>query len=83
MPFSDALNKYVETTDDWTMPLTAGDDYELCFTVPVDRENQLHRCMVNVECPYTRIGVIEKEKGLRVMKDSKPIEFEPLGYVHF
>lgn len=83
MPFSGVLKQYLETTYDWTMPLTSGDDYELCFTVPVERENLLHQGMENIECAYTRIGVIEKKKGLRVIKDSKPIEFQPTGFVHF
>ncbi len=83
IPISGALKKYVETTDDWTMPLTAGDDYELCFTVPVANENRLHRSMINAECSYTRIGVIDKKKGLRVMKESEQIDFRSQGFVHF
>jgi thiamine-monophosphate kinase len=41
LPLSDAVLAYVNDTGDWTMPLTAGDDYELCFTVSPKKAAQL------------------------------------------
>ena len=32
LPLSPAVKNYVAESGDWRMPLTAGDDYELCFT---------------------------------------------------
>jgi thiamine-monophosphate kinase len=34
MPFSDSMKQYLQTTHDVWLPLTGGDDYELCFTLP-------------------------------------------------
>jgi thiamine-monophosphate kinase len=34
-------------TGDWQMPLTAGDDYELCFTAPAEVQAQLPLVIVS------------------------------------
>lgn len=83
IPLSSQLEAYIQATGDWAMPLTVGDDYELCFTVPSDREKELFQCMAEVDHPYTKIGLIEEKKSLRVVKDSTPIEFPTRGFVHF
>lgn len=36
--------------------LTGGDDYELCFTVPIERESELQALLPDWNCPLTRIG---------------------------
>ena len=36
--------------------LTGGDDYELCFTVPIERESELQALLTNWNCPLTRVG---------------------------
>jgi len=51
LPLSDAVRAYIADTGDWAMPLTAGDDYELCFTVdPKDAGQVPEGC--------SKIGVI-------------------------
>ena len=42
LPLSDAVLTYIKDTGDWSMPLTAGDDYELCFTVSPEKAAQLN-----------------------------------------
>lgn len=44
--------------------LGAGDDYELCFTVPPRHEPALSAVAVNVGCAISRIGHIEAAPGL-------------------
>ena len=34
LPLSQSMIKYIESNDDWALPLCGGDDYELCFTAP-------------------------------------------------
>ena len=43
LPLSDAVLAYINDTGDWSMPLSAGDDYELCFTVSPESAVQLTR----------------------------------------
>ena len=62
------------------LALTGGDDYELCFTVPMQRLDALREAAILC---YP-IGVIEKEPGLRIKTaDNHCEKLEPHGYSHF
>lgn len=76
LPLSAQVQEYVERSNDWRMPLTAGDDYELCFTVPADFAGQLPGGSIQV-------GTIEAEQGLRVERAGVTEIFEAKGYEHF
>jgi thiamine-monophosphate kinase len=76
LPLSAEVNAYIEDTDDWAMPLTAGDDYELCFTVSPDK-------VQNLTIPHTKIGVIESLPGLRLNKSGNIQILEAKGFEHF
>jgi thiamine-monophosphate kinase len=61
--------------------LSAGDDYELCFTVPAKLEPELKQVL---KCPYHCIGVIDDIPGLRILDaDAKPLSLQKKGYEHF
>lgn len=76
IPLSEAVKRYIEETGDWAMPLTAGDDYELCFTAPSDKQQLLS---IQASC----IGRIENELGLRIERDGRKEHFNAKGYEHF
>ncbi|MDF1583514.1 MAG: thiamine-phosphate kinase [Methyloprofundus sp.] len=76
IPVSDAVVEYVRDTQDWCMPLVAGDDYELCFTVAPENIGKL-----NIDC--TCVGVIEQEQGLRLVHEGKVSDFIVGGFEHF
>ena len=76
LPLSDAVLAYINDTGDWSMPLTAGDDYELCFTVSPEKAAQLA-----INC--TKIGVIESTPGLRLQKSGIIQPLTSKGYEHF
>lgn len=46
--------------------LNGGDDYELCFTAPAHRREQIGRAALAADTPVTRIGCIERAPGLRL-----------------
>lgn len=76
LPLSDAVRDYIADTGDWTMPLTAGDDYELCFTVsPKDADTVPDGCR--------KIGVIEQAAGLRLNKSGFLQPLSISAYEHF
>ncbi|MFO1417338.1 MAG: thiamine-phosphate kinase [Methylotetracoccus sp.] len=83
LPLSPAVVDYISTTGDWSMPLHAGDDYELCFTVPEARlaaftgEARAH------STPFRAIGRIEEPRGLRLRRDGRTIDLQPDGFDHF
>lgn len=64
LPLSDAL-KQQAGDESATLALSAGDDYELCFTWP-DGEPLPETLEARAGCTVTRIGTIRHEKGLRV-----------------
>jgi len=52
LPLSDAVLTYIKDTGDWSMPLTAGDDYELCFTVSPEKAAQLTSLNTGTDCDF-------------------------------
>ncbi|WP_367154544.1 thiamine-phosphate kinase [Methylomonas sp. HYX-M1] len=76
VPLSAPVQEYIRLTGDWRMPLIAGDDYELCFTVPAKRGD-----LVPAGC-YC-IGVIQAEPGLRIRRAGREETIAAKGYEHF
>jgi thiamine-monophosphate kinase len=76
LPLSEAVQAYINDTGDWTMPLVAGDDYELCFTVCPEQAEQL-----TIDCK--KIGVIESPVGLRLNKSGNVKPLKVKGFEHF
>jgi thiamine-monophosphate kinase len=76
LPLSDEVQAYIRATGDWMMPLRAGDDYELCFTVSPDKTEKFP-----LDC--RKIGVIEQAPGLRLNKEGRIQSIEVKGYEHF
>ena len=76
LPLSNAVLAYINDTGDWSMPLTAGDDYELCFTVSPDQADRL-------TLEAIKIGIIESQPGLRLNKSGKIQPLEVKGFEHF
>ena len=68
----------------WNLPLSAGDDYELCFTVPADRDEQLQSVLNQMGTSITCIGQIEAEPGLRLChSNGEAVANHAGGYQHF
>jgi thiamine-monophosphate kinase len=84
LPLSPALRRIADEQDRWQLALTGGDDYELCFSVPSEREGQLKALGSDFGCPLTRIGYVEREGGLRCRLADGSL-FHPVasGYRHF
>lgn len=64
--------------------LTAGDDYELCFTIPAPARAELDEVMADAACPVTIMGAVEVERGLRLVHDDgTAYQVRGSGYDHF
>jgi len=83
LPLSPVLTTHLTPVQAWHLALTAGDDYELCFTVPPNRTPDLKHALNN-HAAYTKIGFIEKTLGLRCW-DNQGKPFIPINdsYQHF
>ena len=83
LPLPSAVRRYFKAGGDEWMPLRSGDDYELCFTVSPQWEDELVRRMADFDCSCMRIGRVEWEPGLRLQKDRRVLPLEAWGYQHF
>ncbi len=64
--------------------LTAGDDYELCFTVPSEKKPLLLQAMKALNCPITCIGYIDDKHTLTVLDEHQQIfPLTSKGFDHF
>jgi thiamine-monophosphate kinase len=84
IPLSGEAAALIAQTGEWDLPLSAGDDYELCFTAPPMCYPELERAFTGFPCGFTRIGTIEKTPGLRCVRhDGTPVVVQQRGYQHF
>jgi thiamine-monophosphate kinase len=84
LPLSDPVYRYVAETGDWGLPLSSGDDYELCFVLPAEARDQPGRVSAASGCRVSRIGWIEAEPGLRCqLPDGRRLTHVPRGFDHF
>jgi len=64
------------------LALSAGDDYELCFTVPESKLERFEQIASQWECGSSRIGVICAEDGFVFEHGSLPMNINA-GFDHF
>jgi thiamine-monophosphate kinase len=84
LPMSDAVADYVAESGDWSLPLSAGDDYELCMTVPSEQQAAFEALMQQQDVPVTWIGMIEQGEQVRAMSPNGDVDaYVARGYDHF
>ena len=66
IPISEALLGHIKDSNDWSIPLCGGDDYELCFTIPEDNEEALKKLSKSCNVKITKVGVINESLGLQI-----------------
>lgn len=82
IPLEPLLSRYVK--DPLSLALTGGDDYELLFTVPIEKENDFKEVLNKNGKTCYKIGFLTKEKELLMTHQDGIIK--PLlkgGYLHF
>ena len=80
IPYNERLDAEADTAQKWRYIISGGDDYELCFTVPPAKLQELER----IGTPVYRIGEITAEQGLRcIRKDGAAFIPDGFGYLHF
>ena len=83
IPLIESVRQFVRDNQHGDLPLTAGDDYELCFTVPTDRQAKVDSLLERLELPGQCVGAIETTPGLRIQRHGQPIALNFSGYDHF
>lgn len=72
--------------NDWLLPFTAGDDYELLFTMPMSAEADLRKSLQQqgIATPFTRVGIICASTGLHCTRNQCRIALpDVIGFDHF
>ncbi|HWF98240.1 MAG TPA: thiamine-phosphate kinase [Steroidobacteraceae bacterium] len=83
VPVSEALVSTVGEPRARELALTAGDDYELCFSVQPAHVGRLMAELPPQRWGYTRIGVLRAALGAEVIRDGAVMSFSHSGYDHF
>ena len=79
LPLSDSVMHYVKDTNDWSLPLCGGDDYELCFTAGKSKRDKISAISESLGTRVSRIGEINSQKKLEVVGYTGP----RTSYQHF
>ena len=85
IPISSALRETViQPEHRYNYALYGGDDYELCFTVPATRLQQLNDLLDIADCPITQIGEITQAPDLSLINaKGEATLITPKGFEHF
>lgn len=78
------FEKYHDNTIDWSMLLTRGDDYELCFTVGVEYYEAVFAAAKKHQIKVSCIGAITDSTEMYCFdKNGQRVTFEDAGFNHF
>jgi thiamine-monophosphate kinase len=85
IPRSTALQECIDDeVEGLRLALGAGDDYELCFTVPPHKVAELERISANWACEVTRIGEITEGTGIALSgSHAERMRDTATGFDHF
>jgi thiamine-monophosphate kinase len=83
LPLMPETRAWMQQSGAWQLPMTAGDDYELLFTVPPQQQSALQALLPELGCEATRIGTIEAQPGLRCVDESGAPCEPGQAYDHF
>ncbi len=68
----------------WQTVLCAGDDYELCFTVPEDKQDELNGKTDELDIELSCIGRVTETKEIQwIFADGNRLDLSGSGYQHF
>ncbi len=78
------LNCIGDDVESLRLALSAGDDYELCFTVPQEKVDELERVTANWSCGVSRVGEIVSESGIALTGTNAELVHQNVsGFDHF
>ena len=83
IPLSPSILEALGQEAAWHAALTSGDDYELCVTLPPDRQDALTQVWQALACPMTPIGRVVKQRGLSCRRHDGTGFVVGRGYEHF
>ncbi len=84
LPLSPALRRSAPATQATILALTGGDDYELCLSLPLEREREAQARAEEIGVKLTRIGRVVEGNGVQLVSPTgEKTAYEYSGYKHF
>ncbi len=84
LPLSPAFKNAGTGSDEIELAISGGDDYELCFTCPKERETSVEDIARELDLPITKVGDVTSEAGARFIDENGMAwESSKTGYNHF
>lgn len=84
LPVSQVMREQCPESQATLLALTAGEDYELCFTAPADAQAAIEKIFLNLDCSAHCIGSVTATSGLKIYTaDGKLLNVTTPGYRHF
>ncbi|MBW2038794.1 MAG: thiamine-phosphate kinase [Deltaproteobacteria bacterium] len=87
LPLSEEYREGIEeySSDSYLLALTGGEDYELLFTSPPGREEEVRELAKELGTPITPIGeIVEASQGIKVYgEDGRKYSIKEIGHDHF
>jgi thiamine-monophosphate kinase len=84
LPLGPEVAEYVAGSADWSVPVAAGDDYELCFTLSADRAALIETLGREAQCAVRVIGEIARGEEISFLEPDGSIWVpDRPGYNHF
>lgn len=83
LPLSQALLAEVSFEQAVQYALSAGDDYELCFTVAEENLDKLENAFKSTNCSYTEVGRITGGTEFNYHQAGSKVALKLDGYTHF
>ncbi len=84
LPCHQAVLHEIDQTNSWDIPLTGGDDYELCFTLKPSDADLLADISQQAGVAVTVIGEMKRGAGVVCMDDKhQVVEITSSGFMHF
>lgn len=84
LPLSDLLRNQCSPEQAIQLALTAGEDYELCFTAPTHAKSRIQKIFAELDCGAHYLGTVTPTPGLNIIgPDGKLVTLTTQGYQHF
>ena len=83
LPISMELKKIYNQEQRLKFALSGGDDYELLFTAPAMKLNEIRKIAHIYNIPITKIGEVRNQSELNCSLNDKLINYDDSGYLHF
>ncbi|MCH8958248.1 MAG: thiamine-phosphate kinase [Proteobacteria bacterium] len=83
LPLCETLRKFADREQTVKMAAGAGDDYQLCFTIADDKQQELERLASELDIRLTRIGQTTEGEHIEIFYNDQPVSLDHTGFGHF